>query len=406
MDKKESKKTIILGVSGCIAAYKSIEILRGLQKAGVEVKVVMTKSACQFVGPITFEALSQNSVLIDLFDFKSSPIGHISYAKEADLLLIAPCTANVCAKLANGIADDALSACALACTCPVLIAPAMNVNMYNNPASVKNRQTLKSYGMQILEAEEGYLACGDVGKGKLPEVDYIVQSALDALYANQKKDLTGKNIMITAGPTIEDLDPVRFISNRSSGKTGYAIARAAVARGANVTLISGPVNIKEPNGLNLIKVDSALQMYQQSQSAFKNADIAIFCAAVSDMRPAQYVADKIKKNNKDYDFTKIDLVENPDIICNLAKNKEHRIVVGFAAESQNVIENAKQKCINKNANFIVANDISSKSIGFATDHNKVSFVYANKVIDFSEMQKAEIANHILDHALQELSPIE
>lgn len=335
------QKTVLLGVTGCIAAYKSCEIVRGLQKAGVRVKVVMTEHATEFVGPTTFRALTHEKVAVGLFDDPSDPIHHISLAQEADVFLIAPCTANVIAKIANGIADDLLSTTALATTSPLIIAPAMNVNMYENAATRYNIGKLHIRGARIIEAGDGYLACGDVGKGRVAEVDDIVRATLDVL--GMSRDLAGKRVMITAGPTIEPVDPVRYLTNHSSGKTGYAIARAAAVRGADVTLISGPVSLPVPEGVHAVHVRTARDMFAAAQDAFRATDIAIFSAAVADMRPKQAAEHKLKKGQADAELGTIELVENPDILATLGAQKQHQVVVGFAAETHDVIANAEKK---------------------------------------------------------------
>lgn len=394
------RKTVVLGITGCIAAYKSAEIVRGLQKAGVRVKVVMTEHACEFVGPTTFRALTREPVAVRLFDEPGDPIHHISLAQEADAMLIAPCTANVLAKLACGIADDLLTTTALALTAPLIIAPAMNVHMYDNPATRNNMGVLHTRGAHFIEAGDGYLACGDVGKGRLADVDEIVRQTLDVL--GVKRDLEGRSIMVTAGPTVEAIDPVRFISNHSSGKMGYAIARAAARRGADVALVSGPTALDAPDGVRMVPVQSAREMLAEAEEVFTDCDIAVFAAAVSDMRPKNPAGRKLKKGVSDSELASIELVENPDILATLGASKAHQVVVGFAAETNDVIENAQAKLHRKNADMIVANDVGG-DVGFGTDDNKVWLVEEAGIIDVPRMSKSELADIILDNAIRRLS---
>lgn len=390
---------VLLGVTGCIAAYKSCEILRGLQKAGVRVKVVMTKNACEFVGPTTFRALTHEPVAIDTFgDGPGDPIHHVSLAEECDLFLIAPCTANVLAKMAAGIADDLLSTTALACTAPIAVAPAMNVHMYEAVATQHNMQVLASRGVRFIEPGEGYLACGDVGRGRLADPADIVASVLHML--EREKDLEGKRVVVTAGPTVEPIDAVRFISNPSTGKMGFAIAEAAVERGAEVTLVAGPVSLTDVPGAKMVRVSTACEMKTAVDEAFSSADIAVFSAAVSDFRPRTVSDRKLKKGADDDALVHIELVENPDILasCGAAK-REGQVVVGFAAETNDVISNARSKLSRKKADFIVANDVSSGR-GFGTDSDEVAFVSASGEEHLPEMGKRELADRILDKALE------
>ncbi|WP_080797398.1 bifunctional phosphopantothenoylcysteine decarboxylase/phosphopantothenate--cysteine ligase CoaBC [Arabiibacter massiliensis] len=390
------QKTVLLGVTGCIAAYKSCEIVRALQKAGVRVKVVMTEHATEFVGPVTFRALTHETVAVGLFDDPSDPIHHISLAQEADAFLIAPCTANVIAKIANGIADDLLTTTALATTAPLVIAPAMNVNMYENAATRYNIGKLHIRGARIIEAGDGYLACGDVGKGRLAEVDDIVAATLDEL--GLQRDLDGRHVMVTAGPTVEPIDPVRYISNHSSGKTGYAIARAAALRGAEVTLVSGPVSLPAPEGVRVVRVKTAREMMAAAEEAFEHADVAVFAAAVADMRPREAADHKLKKGQADAELGTIDLVENPDILATLgAAKRGGQVVVGFAAETGDVVANAEKKLASKHADFIVANQVGDGR-AFGTDDNAVWFVDEDDVEELPRMAKSRIADEILDKA--------
>ena len=390
---------VLLGVTGCIAAYKSCEILRGLQKAGVRVKVVMTKNACEFVGPTTFRALTHEPVAIDTFgDGPGDPIHHVSLAEECDLFLIAPCTANVLAKMAAGIADDLLSTTALACTAPIAVAPAMNVHMYEAVATQHNMQVLASRGVHFIEPGEGYLACGDVGRGRLADPADIVASVLGML--GREKDLEGKHVVVTAGPTVEPIDAVRFISNPSTGKMGFAIAEAALERGAVVTLVTGPVSLADVPGAKMVRVGTACEMKAAVDEAFPSADIAIFSAAVSDFRPRTVSDRKLKKGADDETLAHIELVENPDILasCGAAK-REGQVVVGFAAETNDVVGNARSKLSRKKADFIVANDVS-RGQGFGADSDEVAFVSASGEDHLPEMGKRELADRILDKALE------
>lgn len=390
-------KTVLLGVTGCIAAYKSCEIVRALQKAGVRVKVVMTEHATEFVGPTTFRALTHEKVAVGLFDDPEDPIHHVSLAQEADAFLIAPCTANVIAKIANGIADDLLTTTALATTAPLIIAPAMNVNMYDNGATRYNIGKLHIRGARIVEAGDGYLACGDVGKGRLADIEDIVSATLDEL--GVRRDLDGRRVMVTAGPTVEPIDPVRYISNRSSGKTGYAIARAAALRGADVTLVSGPVSLPAPEGVRVVRVRTAREMLAAAEEAFRDADIAVFAAAVADMRPRAVSNRKLKKGRDGDELGAIELVENPDILATLAARKDRQVVVGFAAETNDVVPNAEAKLAAKRADFVVANQVG-EGMAFGTDDNAVWFVDAEEVEELPRMPKSRLADEILDKAVQ------
>lgn len=391
------QKTVVLGVTGCIAVYKSCEILRALQKRNVRVKVVMTQHATHFVDPVTFRALTHEKVAVDLFDDPTDPIHHISLAQEADLFLIAPCTANVMAKLAYGLADDLLSTSALATTAPVMLAPAMNVHMYENPVTQENMAKLKARGVRFIEPDAGYLACGDVGKGRLAEPDNIADAALKALEG--KQDLAGKRVMITAGPTEEPIDPVRFITNRSSGKMGYSIAVAAAQRGAQVTLISGPVRLDEPNDVEVVHVQTAQQMYEAANAAFKDADIAIFSAAVADVRPAHPASKKLKKGFDDAKLDNIELVQNPDILATMGKKKDRQLVVGFAAETNDVVANGLRKLATKHADMIVANEVGHGK-AFGTEGNEAWLLTEDENEHLPFMPKAELADVILDKSLQ------
>ena len=390
------RKTVLVGVTGCIAAYKSCEIVRLLQKAGVRAKVVMTEHAAEFVGPTTFRALTREPVAVGLFDDPSDPIHHVSLAQEADCFVIAPCTANVIAKIANGLADDLLTTTALACTCPLVVAPAMNVHMYENPATRYNLGKLHIRGARIVEAGDGYLACGDVGRGRLAEPADIVAAVLEEL--DMRRDLAGRRVMVTAGPTVEPIDPVRYLTNRSSGKTGYAIARAAAARGADVTLVSGPVALPEPEGMRTVHVETAREMLSAAQRAFAAADIAVFSAAVADMRPREAAAHKLKKGAGDARLDTLELVENPDILATLgAAKRPGQVVVGFAAETDDVVANAQRKLSSKHADLVVGNVVGGGR-AFGTDDNEVWFVTAEETYGLPLMSKDRLADRILDVA--------
>ncbi len=396
------KPCVLLGVTGCIAAYKSCEILRGLQKRGARVKVVMTEHATHFVDPTTFRALTHEPVAVGLFDEPGDPIHHISLAEECDLFLIAPCTANVAAKIAIGIADDLLTTTALATTAPLMIAPAMNVHMYEAEATQENFATLRARGVRIVDADEGYLACGDVGRGRLADVDAIVAAALDALDGRPQRvagDMEGVRVLVTAGPTVEPIDAVRFISNRSSGKMGYAIVRAAQRRGAVVELVSGPVALEAPAGVNCMPVETAASMHEAAAAVFPQADIAIFAAAVADVRPAQSFERKLKKGLDDTELSTIELVENVDILKTLAATKRaDQCVVGFAAETDDLLAHAQAKLFSKHADLIVANEVAGGKV-FGADVNEAYLVDECGARQLPLMTKDELADAILDAAL-------
>lgn len=396
------QKTVLIGVSGGVAAYKSCEVLRGLQKAGVRVKVVMTEHATHFVDPLTFRALTNEPVAIGLFDDPQDPIHHISLAQEADVFLLAPCTANVIAKAAHGIADDLLSTTILATTAPVMVAPAMNVHMYENAATQENMATLKRRGFTFIEADEGYLACGDVGKGRMADPDIIVAAVLKKLNeitnttgTSTALDLAGKHIMITAGPTVEPIDPVRYLTNRSSGKFGYAIAEAAAKRGAKVTLISGPVALPAPENVEVVYIETAKNLLEACKSVFPQVDAALFAAAVADMRPANAAEQKLKKGVNDKELSNIELIENPDVLATLGHAKTNQVVVGFAAETNDVVDYATKKLVKKNADMIVANEVGAKKT-FGEDHDEIWLVTAEGTEHHDRATKAELAHVILD----------
>lgn len=388
-------KTVVIGVSGGIAVYKVCDVVSRLKKLNANVHVIMTNSATEFVTPLTFQSLSQNYVVNDMFEEpKTWDVEHISLAKKADVFLIAPATANVIGKVANGICDDMLTTTVMATTGKVLIAPAMNTNMYKNPILQRNINILKELGYNFVKPESGRLACGDVGEGKLASPEVIVNTLIDLLN-NRDKDLQGKKIMITAGPTVESIDPVRYLTNRSTGKMGYAIAKMAVDRGADVTLVSGPTNITPPANLNkLIKIQSAEEMYNAIINNFDENHVIIKSAAVADYKPKTYSDKKIKKSNDDL---VIELDRNKDIAYELGKIKKDKILVGFAAETNDLIENAKGKVNKKNLDFIVANDLTEEGAGFGTDTNIVKIIdKEGNVTEYPQMKKDEVANVILD----------
>lgn len=389
-------KTVLVGITGCIAAYKACYIVRGLQKAGLRVKVVMTEHATHFVGSTTFRALTNEEVAVGLFDNPSDPIHHISLAKECDLFLIAPATANVCAKIARGVADDLLTTTALATSAPLVIAPAMNDGMWADAATQDNIALLEQRGMRIVSPATGHLACGTEGKGRMEEPDLIVQAVLEELELS--RDMEGRRVLVTAGPTREYLDPVRFISNPSSGKTGFAVAVEAARRGAQVTLVTGPVALADPAGVDVVRVQSALEMYDACAQAHSQADVAVFTAAVGDWRAAAYSDQKIKSGKEDGGarMTSIELVPNPDIAAELGRMKKPgQVHVVYAAETQDVLGNARGKLERKNADLCVANDVSGDT-GFGSADNEVIFVDACGCQELGRLPKRRIARLLLD----------
>lgn len=388
-------KCIILGVTGGIAAYKAAELLRLLIKAGAEVHVVMTRSAQEFIAPLTFQTLSGNPVHTELFNLiQEQEIGHISLADRADLVLVAPATANLIGKVANGICDDLLTTTIMATRAKVLLAPAMNSNMWENPIYQKNHAVLESFGYHFIEPAYGDLACGWQGQGKLPEPQKIFNFAQALLASNT---LEGKTVLVTAGPTREEIDPVRFLSNYSSGKMGYAVACAARNRGARVLLVSGPVSLPEPEGVETIQVVSAQQMHRAVMDRAGQADLIIKAAAVADFRPVIRDDQKVKKGG--VETTTIELQRNPDILAELGKQKGSRILVGFAAETEQLLTHAREKLEDKNLDMIVANDVTQEGAGFDSDTNVVRFLTADgKVEELPKMTKEEVAELLLDRA--------
>lgn len=390
-------KTIILGVSGGIAAYKAIELLRLFAKAGADVHVVMTGSAREFVGPLTFQTLSGNPVHTELFDlYQESEIGHISLADRADLVIIAPATANIIGKIANGIADDLLSTTVMATKAPVLFAPAMNVNMWENPIYRANQQALEAHGYFFIEPITGELACGWEGKGKLPDPQYLFDQAASYLH---RDDLSGETVIVTAGPTREEIDPVRYITNYSSGRMGYAIAGAAAQRGANVVLVSGPTALATPVGVNVVAVQSAEEMRQAVLDQVGSATIIIKAAAVADYRPAIKSDSKLKKAAQG-DWN-LEMERNPDILAELGKMKKDWLLVGFAAETDELIANARKKLEQKNLDMIVANDVTCEGAGFDVETNIVRFLRRDgQIEELPKLTKLEIAHTLLDRLLE------
>ena len=397
MSSEMKKPCVVLGVTGGIAVYKACELLRLLQKRGIDVFVVMTQNACRFVAPLTFETLSGHPVAVDTFDRPQTwEVEHIALAKRADLFLIAPATANIMGKMACGIADDMLSTTVMATRAPVLVAPAMNTGMWENAAVQQNIKTLRARGVEIVAPVSGHLACGDSGAGKLEDVEVIAERACELLFA--KKDMEGLRVMVTAGPSREALDPVRYISNRSSGKMGYAIAQAAQKRGAEVTLLSGPVAIEAPLGVKLVPFTTTQELLDRASELAREQDLLIQAAAPADYRAKEVAPQKIKKQGGEpMTFT---LVENPDVAATLGKAKRSgQVFVGFAAETNDVLAHAKDKLARKNLDMIVANDVTRPGAGFDVDTNIVTLITKDGQEALPMMSKAEVAQRILDRAL-------
>ena len=397
MSSEMKKPCVVLGVTGGIAVYKACELLRLLQKRGIDVFVVMTQNACRFVAPLTFETLSGHPVAVDTFDRPQTwEVEHIVLAKRADLFLIAPATANIMGKMACGIADDMLSTTVMATRAPVLVAPAMNTGMWENAAVQQNVKTLRARGVEIVAPVSGHLACGDSGAGKLEDVAVIAERACELLFA--KKDMEGLRVMVTAGPSREALDPVRYISNRSSGKMGYAIAQAAQKRGAEVTLLSGPVAIEAPQGVKLVPFTTTQELLDRASELAQEQDLLIQAAAPADYRAKEIAPQKIKKQGGEpMTFT---LVENPDVAATLGKAKRRgQVFVGFAAETNDVLAHARDKLARKNLDMIVANDVTRPGAGFDVDTNIVTLITKDGQEALPMMSKAEVAQRILDRAL-------
>lgn len=385
---------IVLGVTGGIAAYKSLQVASSLTKLNHNVYTIMTESAAEFVNPITFHSITHLPVESKLFSTTTSEVKHIGLADKADLFLIAPATANFIAKAAAGIADDLLTTAILATRAPIMIAPSMNVHMFENPVVQRNMQTLEDLGYKIITPAAGYLACGYQGRGRLPEPERLVEEIKKEL---SKKDLQNKKILITAGPTREALDPVRFLTNHSSGKMGYALARAASYRGAEVKLVSGPTELEPPLGVELIRVESAAEMKDEVLKDADTADIIIMAAAVADYRPSKYSSQKIKKKDGDLNLK---LERTTDILAELGKMKaKSQLLIGFAAESENLLENAQQKLRKKQADYIIANDISNKNIAFGSDKNQVNILSEEGITKLPLLKKEKLAHKIFDYII-------
>lgn len=390
-------KTVVLGVTGSIAAYKAANLASMLVKQHCDVHVIMTENATNFIHPTAFETLTSHKCLIDTFDRNFNyNVGHVALAKKADLFITAPASANIIGKLAYGIADDMLSTTALACKCKKLIAPAMNTNMYENPIVQDNLNRLKRFGFEIIEPDSGFLACRDTGKGKLPKEEVLMDYILKDLH--YEKDMTGKTVLVTAGPTREAIDPVRFISNHSTGKMGYAIARAAMERGADVFLVTGPVSIPAPPFIHIIPVSSAQDMLEAVASHAEKADIIIKSAAVADYTPVNIAKEKIKKSDED---PSIPLKRTTDILAYLGKQKRpHQFLCGFSMETEHLLENSRKKLEAKNADMIVANSLRTKGAGFGTDTNLVTLITRDSVKELPLMSKDEVAYRLLSEILE------
>lgn len=390
-------KTVILGVTGSIAAYKAANLASMLKKQHADVQVIMTKNATQFMNPITFESLTGNKCLVDTFDRNFQfQVEHVALAKRADLAIVAPATANIMAKLAHGLADDMLTTTLLACRCPKLIAPAMNTRMYENPVTQDNMDILRKYGFRIIEPAVGHLACGDTGAGKLPQETLLLECILDEIA--MEKDMKGLHVLITAGPTMEAIDPVRFISNHSTGKMGYALARVCRRRGAEVTLVSGKTNLEAPYGVTLVSVTSAQDMFEAVSSRAKEQDLIIKAAAVADYRPVTVAENKIKKSPGDMSIA---LERTTDILAWLGEHRrEGQVLCGFAMETEHMVEHAKEKLTGKHVDMIAANNVKVAGAGFGTDTNVVTLITEDGVEELAKMSKEEVASRIVDALLR------
>ena len=389
------EKHIVLGVTGSIAAYKIASLASMLVKKQADVTVIMTKNATNFINPITFESLTGNRCLVDTFDRNFEfQVEHVSLAKQTDVFLVAPASANVIAKAAHGIADDMLTTTLLACRCPKIFAPAMNTRMYENPIVQDNISTLKDYGMEVVTPASGYLACGDTGEGKMPEPEVLYEAVLRAL---TPKDLSGRKVLVTAGPTQEKLDPVRYISNHSTGKMGYAVAAAAVRRGADVTLVSGKVELTPPMGVQVVPVVSAADMAQAVKDAASEQDIIIKAAAVADYRPRVTADEKLKKKDEELS---VELERTEDILAWLgAHRRAGQILCGFSMETEHLLENSRAKLEKKKIDMIVANNLKQEGAGFGTDTNVVTLITKEKTEEFPMLSKEEVADRLLDRIL-------
>lgn len=385
-------KNIILGVTSSIAAYKSANVASALVKKGCNVNVLMTENATNFINPLTFEELTKHKCIIDTFDRNVQyNVAHISLAVSADAFIIAPASANVIGKIANGIADDMLTTTVMACKCPVIISPAMNTNMYENPIVKDNLAKLERFGYIIVPPAEGRLACGTIGKGKMPDEQVLLDYLERAL--SDKQDFKGKRVLVTAGPTQESIDPVRYITNHSSGKMGYAVARQAMLRGAEVTLVSGKVNLPPVPFVKMIYITTAEDMYNAVTSEFENTDIVIKAAAVADFRPKRIADDKLKKADG---MDSIELEPTKDILKELGKNKKNRFICGFSMETKNMTENSRKKLENKNLDMIVCNNLKVEGAGFQGDTNVVTVIDKTNITELGIMSKTEVADKILD----------
>ena len=391
------RKTVILGVTGSIAAYKAANLASMLKKQHADVQVIMTQNATQFMNPITFESLTGNKCLVDTFDRNFQfQVEHVALAKRADLAIVAPATANIMAKLAHGLADDMLTTTLLACRCPRLIAPAMNTRMYENPVTQDNMDILRKYGFRIIEPAVGHLACGDTGAGKLPPETLLLECILDEIA--MEKDMKGLHVLITAGPTMEAIDPVRFISNHSTGKMGYALARVCRQRGAEVTLVSGKTNLEALYGVTLVPVTSAQDMFEAVSSRAKEQDMIIKAAAVADYRPVTVAENKIKKSPGDMSIA---LERTTDILAWLGEHRrEGQVLCGFAMETEHMVEHAKEKLTRKHVDMIAANNVKVAGAGFGTDTNVVTLITEDGVEELAKMSKEEVASRIVDALLR------
>ena len=388
-------KHIVLGVTGSIAAYKIASLASMLVKRQADVTVIMTPNATNFINPITFESLTGNKCLVDTFDRNFEfQVEHVSLAKQTDVVLVAPASANMIGKAAHGIADDMLTTTLLACTCPKIIAPAMNTRMYQNPVVQDNMKILERYGMEVIAPASGYLACGDTGEGKMPEPEALLEAIIRAL---TPKDLIGKRILVTAGPTREKLDPVRYISNHSTGKMGYAIASAAVRRGAKVTLVSGKTDLSYPAGVEAVPVESAADMAAAVKGAADEQDVIIMAAAVADYRPAAVAEEKMKKKDGELSLA---LGRTEDILAWLGAHRRPELFLcGFSMETEHLLENSRQKLIKKNIDMIVANNLKQEGAGFGTDTNVVTLLTREDTLELPLLSKEEVADRLLDHIL-------
>ena len=390
-------KTVVLGVTGSIAAYKMANVASMLVKLHADVHVIMTENACQFITPVTFETLTGNKCMVDTFDRNFQfHVAHISIAKKADVLLVAPASANVIGKLANGIADDMLTTTAMACTCQKIVAPAMNTNMYHNPILQDNLKKLEGYGFTVIAPEKGLLACRDIGDGKMPSEDVLVGHILREIA--HEKDLAGMKVIVTAGPTQESVDPVRYITNHSTGKMGYELAKAAMLRGAEVTLVSGVTNLEPPMFVDYVQVKSAGDMFEAMKSRFLDNDIIIKAAAVADYKPKSYSDEKTKKMDGEMS---IELDRTQDILKYLGEHRrEGQFYCGFSMETQNMLENSRVKLDKKNIDMVVANNLKIAGSGFGTDTNVVTMISKEEEIQLELLSKAEVAHKILDEILK------